>query len=142
MSISEQLIGPPVLCHPFIERLFCLPIVQICAELAALNSMNYIALFMSGCFLSEDEQVFASSCWFEVNQDMMSIKDPPEFLRCSCDIRNDDAVVFFPLSALDILYSFDKGPVWVATGFKCSSYVLLFLLLPLGLSGHILGPMV
>ena len=33
---------------------------------------------------------------------------------------------------------FDKGLVWVATGFKCSLDVLFFLLPPLWLSGHYL----
>ena len=31
---------------------------------------------------------------FKGNGDMMFIKDPPEFLRCSCDIGNDDVVTF------------------------------------------------
>ena len=32
-----------------VGRLFCLPNVQICAVLAALNSINYITLFIPGC---------------------------------------------------------------------------------------------
>ena len=44
-------VGSPVPCHSFIERLFCLPIVQICAVQAALNSIDYITLFMPGCFV-------------------------------------------------------------------------------------------
>ena len=31
---------------------------------------------------------------FKVNQDMMFIEDPPESLRCSCNIRNNDVVEF------------------------------------------------
>ena len=38
--------------------------------------------------------------------------------------------------------AFDKSPVWIATGFKCSPDMRLFLLLPLSLSGHGLSPMV
>ena len=33
------------------EKLVCLPNVQICAVLAALNSVNYTTLLMPGCFV-------------------------------------------------------------------------------------------
>ena len=33
----------------------------------------------------------------KVKKDMMFIDDPPEFLRCSRDIRNDDLVSFLRL---------------------------------------------
>ena len=63
---------------------------------------------------------------------MMFNNDPPEFLRCPRDIENDDVVTF----SLLLLYvcsccfsGFDEGPIWVATDFKCSPDVLLFLLL-------------
>ena len=79
---------------------------------------------------------------FEVNQDMMFIKDPPEFLRYSRDVGIDD-VVMVSLHLLSVCSgSFGKGSVWVATGFKCSLDVLLFLLFTLGLSGHDLSLMV
>ena len=61
---------------------------------------------------------------------MMLIKDPPEFLKCSFNIRIDDVVTFSHLllsvsSGSSI--GFDKGPVWVATGTKCSPVELLLL---------------
>ena len=125
-------VGPPVLCHSFMERLFCLPSVQICAVLAALNSINYITLLMP-------QRVSR----FEVNRDTMFIKDPPEILRRSCDIGIDDAFKFFRLLhsvCPGFFRGFDKGPVWVATGFKFSTDVVLFLLLPLCLCGYGLSP--
>ena len=62
-----------------------------------------------------------------------------DVLLWSCDIENDDVVTVSLLLlsvCLGSFRGFDKGPGWVATGFKCSSDVLLFLLLPLFLSGH------
>ena len=112
-----------MLCHLFMERLHFLPIIQICAFLATLNSINYITLFMPQCVGR-----------FNVTWDMIFIKDLPEFLRCSCAIGNDDVVTFslLLLSVCSGSYtSFDKGPVWIATDFECSPDVLLFLLLPL-----------
>ena len=81
---------------------------------------------------------FLSQCvgGFEVNQEMMFIKDPPEFPRCSYNRGNEDVVTFshFLLSVCSGSFrGSDKGPVWVATG---------FCLLPLRLSGHSLSPMV
>ena len=112
-------VGPPVKCHLFIERLFCLPNPP-----AALNSINYISLFMPECVvLSMDK--FLPQCVgrFEVNQDKIFIKHLPEFLRCSCDIQ-DDGVRFFHL-LLSVssrsLKGFEKGPVWIDTCLKCSS---------------------
>ena len=41
----------PVLCHSFMERVFCLSSVQTCAVLAALNySINYSTLLVPECF--------------------------------------------------------------------------------------------
>ena len=71
---------------------------------------------------------------FEVNQDMLFIKDPPEFLRCACDIRNYDNVTFSRLLisvCSGSLSYFDKGSVWIVTHSKCSPEVLLFHQLPL-----------
>ena len=64
--------------------------------------------------------------------------NPPKFLNCSCTIRNDNVVFCHLLISVcsGSFSSFDKGPIWVATGFKCSPDVFLFLLLPLWLSGH------
>ena len=45
---------------------------------------------------------------------------PSGVFRCSCDIGNDDVVTFSHLLLSGSVGSFDKGPVWVATGFKCS----------------------
>ena len=72
-------VGPPVLCHSLMERLFCLPNVQICAVLAALNIINYITLFMPACFVLRMDK-FLPQCVgrFKVNQDMMFIEGPPE----------------------------------------------------------------
>ena len=73
------------------------------------------------------------------------IEDTPEFFRFSCDIRNDNVVAFNRLLLSDCSGSFsgyDKDQVCVATGFKCTPDVLLFLLLPLCLCGHGLSPMV
>ena len=82
---------------------------------------------------------------FGVNQDMMFTKDPPEFLRSSYAIGNDDVVTFSCLLfsvCCGSFSGFDKGPVLVATSFKCSPDVHLFLLLPLWLGGHGLSLMV
>ena len=46
-------------------------------------------------------------------------EEPPEFLRCSRHIRND-AFTFARLLfsfCPGSLNGFDKGPIWVATGF-------------------------
>ena len=40
----------------------------------------------------------------EVNWDMMCMEDPPEFLRCSHDIRNDDIVTYSRLSPDVLLF--------------------------------------
>ena len=73
---------------------------------------------------------------------MMLIEDSPEFLRCSFNIRIDDAETFSHLllsvcSGSSI--GFHKGPVWVATGTKCSPVELLLLVF---LCGHGLSLMV
>ena len=44
-------VGLLVLCYSFMERLFCLPNVQTCAVWAALNSIDYITLFIPGFFV-------------------------------------------------------------------------------------------
>ena len=70
----------------------------------------------------------------------MFIKDPPESLRCSCNISNDNVVTFSCLLLSVCSESFggsDKCAVWEATGFKFSPNVLLFLLLPLCLSADL-----
>ena len=67
------------------------------------------------------------------------IKDPPEFLRNSPNIRNDDVVTFFrllPSVRSGSFRGFDNDPVWVTTGFKCSPNVPLFILRPFCLCGH------
>ena len=66
------------------EQLSCLPSVQICFVLAVLHNINYITLFMPECFVLRMDK-FLPQRGFEVNQDMMFIVDPPEFLRCSSD---------------------------------------------------------
>ena len=107
------------------ERLFCLSNVQICAVPAASNSINYITLLMPGwCFVLRVDK-FLPQCVvrFKMNCDMMFIVDPPECLRCSCSIENEDVVRFSCLlvSACSGSFSgFDKGPILVAIGFKCS----------------------
>ena len=64
-----------MLCPSFIERLFCLPSVQNCAVLAALNSINYITLLMPGCsVLRVDKFLPQCGVGFIVTRDMMSIK--------------------------------------------------------------------
>ena len=127
----------------FVERMFCLTSVQMCTVLSALMSINYIILFMPGCFVLRMDN-FLPQCVgrFEVNQDMIFIEDPPEFLRCN--IRTDDVTFFRLLLSVcsGSFRGFDKGPVLVTTGFKCSPDVLLFLLLPLCLCGHGLSLMV
>ena len=63
----------------------------------------------------------------------MSPKSLLSFLRFSRDIRNTKVVTFFCLFlsvCSRYLRGFDKGPVWVATGFMCSFDLPLFLLLP------------
>ena len=76
---------------------------------------------------------------FEEKRDMMFIKDPPEFLRCSCDIGNDDVVMFSCL-LLSVCYgsfsSFYKSQVRVATNFKSLLMCFMFRLLTLWPSGH------
>ena len=54
-------------------------VLQICAGLAALNSINYITLSTPGCFVLRMDK-FLPQCVsrFNVNQDMMFIEDPPE----------------------------------------------------------------
>ena len=82
---------------------------------------------------------------FEVNWDMMSFKDPAEFLRCSHDIANGDVVTFSRLHSpfcSGSFRGFDKVPVLVTTGFKCSPDVLLFVLLPICLSRNSPCPLV
>ena len=114
------------------ERLFCLPNVQICADPAALNTINYITLFMPECsVLRKDSSLRVSR--FKVNQDMMFVEDPPEFGEMLPDIRKDDVVMFSRLLLLvcyGTLSSFDKGLVWVATGFKCSMMCLCYFCFP------------
>ena len=93
------------------ERLFCLPSVQICAVLAALNSINYITLCMPGCFVLRMDQFlphYVRGC--KVNRDMMFIEVPPEFLRCSCNRGIDDVVMFsrLLLSVCSGSFGFDK----------------------------------
>ena len=64
-----------MLCYLFIERLFCLPDVQICAVLTVLNSINYITLFMPGCFILRVEMFLPRPVGrFEMNWDMMLVK--------------------------------------------------------------------
>ena len=92
---------------------------------------------MSGCSdLRMDK--FLPQCVgrLKVNWDLMFIEDSPESLRWSCDTRNDDFVTFsrlFLSVCSGSFRGFDKGSVWVATGFK----LLLFLLLPLWLCGPV-----
>ena len=72
---------------PFIYgEVVCRSSVQIRIFLAALKSINYISLFMSGCFVQRMDK-FLPQCVgrFKVNQDMMFTKHPPE---CSCDRVN------------------------------------------------------
>ena len=61
-----------MLCHLFMETLFCLPNVQIWAVRAALNSINYITLFMPECFVLGMDK-FLPQCVgrFKVNRDIM-----------------------------------------------------------------------
>ena len=66
----------------------------------ALNSINYITLFMPGCiFLRMDTFLPQCAGRFEVNWDMMFTED--EFLRYCRIIRND--AFSSSLSALDLL---------------------------------------
>ena len=53
------------------ERLFCFPSVQ---SVAALNSVNYMTLFMPGRFVLPQ-----GVAGFQVNRDIMTIEDPSEF---------------------------------------------------------------
>ena len=79
---SPEEVSPAVLCHSFMERLFCLPTEHICAVLAALNSINDITLFIPGCFvLRMDKPLPHCAGRFKVNRDMVFIIDFPEFLR-------------------------------------------------------------
>ena len=69
--------------------MICHPGVEIYAALAALNSMNYIILFMPGCFVLRVDKFLPQHVGrFEVNWDVMFIEDPPEFLNYSLSIRN------------------------------------------------------
>ena len=55
--------------------------------------MNYIILFMPECFVIKvDKFLLQHVGRFEVNQDVMFIDDPPEFVSFSCNIRNYDVV--------------------------------------------------
>ena len=58
------------------ERLFCLPNVQICAVRAALNSISYITLLMPGCFVFRmDKFLPQRDGRFEVNQGIVFMED-------------------------------------------------------------------
>ena len=68
-----------------------------------MNNINYMILFMSGCSVLRMNEVLPQGVGgFKVDQGVIIIKDPPECLRCSCDIRND--YVVYNSSALSILY--------------------------------------
>ena len=110
-------VGPLVLCHSFIERLFCLPSALICAVLAALNGKNHITLLTPGCFVLRMDK-FLPQCVdrFEANGDMMFIK--AWLSQMYVYIRNEDVVMSsrLLLSVCSGSFSgFDKCPVWVAT---------------------------
>ena len=63
---------PSCVCHSFMERLFSLPNAQICTFLTALNSINYITLFMPGCFVFRvDKFLFQRVARFELIWDMI-----------------------------------------------------------------------
>ena len=112
------------------ERLFLLLSVLICAGLASLNRIYYITLFMLGVLSlgwSFCLSVLVGLMW----TGMMFTEDPPEFLRCSCDIRNDNAIMFVSssLPALDLLKVLTKVQLGLPKSFKGSPDVLLSLLL-------------
>ena len=46
-------------------------------------------------------------CGFKVNRDMIFIKDPPESLRCFCNIMNDSVFTFSRL-LLCLLWIFSR----------------------------------
>ena len=85
---------------------------------------------MPGCFVLRMDK-FLPQCVvrFDVNHDMMLIKDSLEFLRCSYDTKNDDVTFSHLLLSvcLGSFRGFDKDPVWVATGFMFSPDVCLSL---------------
>ena len=135
-----------MLCHALVEWLFCFTNVQVCAFLAALNCIHYITLLVPGCFVLRVDKL-PSQCVarFEMHRDVVFVENPPEFLRYSCDIRNDDVVPFLCLFLSVCSGSFGdfgKGPVGVAAGFKRFPDVFLFLGLPHCPGGHVFSPMV
>ena len=66
---------------PFVYGGVCLPIVQICTILAALNRVSYITLFMPGSFVPRMDKFLPVLVGrFKMNWDMMFIKDPQMFL--------------------------------------------------------------
>ena len=83
------------------ERLFCLPNVQICAVWAALNNINYITLFMPVCcVLWMDRFLYQCVGKFKVNWDAMFIEDPPEFVICCVAGTSENVVFSSPLCLL------------------------------------------
>ena len=77
------------------KSLSFLPNVQISAVLAALNSISYITPLMLGCFvLMMDMFLPQRVARLEVNWDNMFIGVPPESLWYSCNLGNDDVVMF------------------------------------------------
>ena len=99
-----------------------------------IKQLKLYLLSMYECFvLRMDKFLPQCVCGFEVNQEMMFIKGLPEFLRCFCIIEWWCCYVVCLLLSVHpgSFIGSDKGSVWVATGFRSSPDVLLFLILTL-----------
>ena len=84
-----------MLCHLFMERLFCLPNVHICAVLAGLNIIHYIILLMPGCsVLGKDEFLPLHVCRVRV---WGFDKGPVLVARC---FKCSPDVLLFPILSL------------------------------------------
>ena len=83
----------------YCKRLFCIPNVQNCAVLAALNSINYISLLIPGCFVLgmykfQPQRVGR----FELNWDMMFIEEGSQesISHCESFLITPICTCFFP----------------------------------------------
>ena len=69
-----------MLSHVFVERLFCLPDIKVCALLTSLDCMNNIVKFVSGSFdLGVNQFLSQSVAGSEVNWDVIFRENSSEF---------------------------------------------------------------
>ena len=136
-----------MLGHASVERLFCFSYRQFSTVLVALYRIDHVAKLVLWCLVLRVNQFLSKSVgWLKIYWDIMFGEDPPEFLRYSRDVRNDNtlsflAVLFFS-GVVFLFRGFDEGPVGVATGLQGSPDVILFLLLALCPGWNILSSMI